>query len=112
MKIVKVVVKVEGLHRWSNCDIDEVKYLKGLHRHIFHIIAKKEVSHNNREIEIIQFAHQIEQFLKVEFFSTVHQCCYFNHYSCEDIAEILFNEFDLFECEVNEDGEHGAIIVK
>ena len=61
MAEVKIIVKLnmEGLHRWKDCDIDEVKYLKNLHRHLFYIRVIKDVSHNDRDIEIIKFKKSI-----------------------------------------------------
>lgn len=35
-------LKVEGIHNWRNCPIEEVSYLKDDHRHLFEIIAYKE----------------------------------------------------------------------
>ena len=34
----------------------------------------------------------------------------FNSMSCEMLANELIDEFDLYSCEVNEDGEGGAIV--
>lgn len=112
MIIVKAVARVVGVHRWVNCDIEEVMYLRYLHRHVFHIIAKKKVQSDDREIEFIQLGTKIENYLNQKYWSTAEQCCYFNHLSCEQIAKELMLAFLLDECEVNEDGCGGAIVIK
>lgn len=102
--------KIEGIHRWRDCPIEEVSYLREYHRHIFHIRGVCRVSHNNRDIEFIQLAHHIKKYLTAKYFSKSMGCAYFDDMSCEMIAIELLNHFDLCECEVNEDGEGGAII--
>ena len=47
------------MHQWENCPIEEVAYLKDLHRHTFFIECKKEVTHDDRDIEIICFKREI-----------------------------------------------------
>ena len=65
--IIEVNLQVEGIHRWKDCNIFDVDYLKEYHRHIFHITANKEVRHNERDIEIIQFKRSILSFLSFKF---------------------------------------------
>lgn len=109
---VRVVgrTNVEGIHRWAKCPIDEVDYLKNYHRHIFYITAKLYVTHSDRDVEFIQLSHDIKKYLTEKYFSEQHQCLFFDDRSCEMIAEELVNVFGLHECEVNEDGEGGAIV--
>jgi hypothetical protein len=109
-KQIIVTLEEEGLHYWKNCDLDEVEYLKTLHRHIFHIKCIKTVSHSDRDIEFIKYKHQIRNYLDKLYFSSKYNCLLFGPKSCEMIAEELINEFDLDECEVMEDGENGAIV--
>ena len=104
-KYIVVNLQFEAIHDWPDCNIPEVYYLKFKHRHIFHIKCIKEVSHSDRDIEIIKFKHTIQEYL-------------YNSYprgdlgsmSCEMIAEKLLKKFDLKSCDVLEDGENGAII--
>lgn len=105
-------LNIEGIHRWADCPLAEVEYLKNLHRHIFQIHAKAHVTHANRDIEFIQLSHKIKTYLHENYFSTYYQCLFFDSMSCEMIAEELLNTFNLCECEVNEDGEGGAIVIK
>ena len=113
-KVISIVVKltVEGLHHWPECPIEEVSYLKDLHRHIFYITCKKEVSHTDRDIEIIQLKHKIQDFLKQFWWSKEYNCHLFNRMSCEDIASQLVMNFQLNYCQVLEDNENGAEIIE
>lgn len=110
MKIV-VNLQIEGIHRWRECPIEEVGFIRNSHRHIFHICCKKKVSHNDRDIEIISFKHDIQDFLE-KYWHNFCRCYYFGHRSCEMIAEELYRKFNLDYCSVLEDGENGAEISK
>lgn len=105
MKIEIVVsLQIEGLHNWPECPIPEVEFLKDLHRHVFHIRAKKLVSHNDRDVEIIMLKRDI-----LQYFAACHGTpCNFGRMSCEDIAEQLMITFSLSSCRVLEDNENGA----
>ena len=109
--LIKVKLQVEGLHMWSDCPIEEVDFLKNLHRHIFFITCEKEVTHNDRDIEIIMFKRRILDFLDI-YFSDYYECLNFENMSCEMIAELLLKEFELESCEVLEDNENGSIVKK
>lgn len=103
-------VNVEGIHRWADCPLEEVDYLKNYHRHTFYIIAKAYVTHEDRDIEFIQLAHNIRRHLTDKYYNEQYRCLFFDNMSCEMIADELVNIFNLYECEVNEDGEGGAIV--
>lgn len=105
---IVVSTQVEGLHHWPDCPIQEVQYLNSMHRHMFHIKAKKKVEHDDRDIEIIQFKHDIIQYLDNKYMDYNHRCLMFGAKSCEMIAKELVEEFELSYCEVLEDGENGA----
>ena len=105
-KYVKVKLQVEGFHNWPTCNIAEVSFLINTHRHMFHIDATKEVSHNDRQVEIIMLKRKMQKYLLEKYRSN------FGAMSCEDIAEDLMLEFDLTVCEVLEDGENGACLTK
>lgn len=109
---VKIFAKlsIEGIHRWKECPIEEVDYLKNYHRHQFNIIAYTYVGHKDREIEFIQLAHNIKTYLNERYFDSKYNCCFFDDRSCEMLADELVKRFDLFEVEVNEDGEGGSIV--
>ena len=105
-------IEIEGIHNWKSCPIEEVSYLRDDHRHIFHIKVFKNVTHSDRDIEFIQFKHQIIDYLNTSYFESNKKCLYFGSMSCEMIAEELINEFDLLRCEVSEDDENGVIVYK
>lgn len=109
MRIVIKIIK-EGVHYWQDCNIDEVSYLKNLHRHLFYIRLEKEVNHNDRDIEIIQYKHLIEKYLNDKYYDVNLNLLNFQGMSCESIATELQNNFDLNLVEVLEDNENGAII--
>lgn len=102
--------KVEGIHRWKDCPIEEVSYLRNYHRHIFHIICYAFVDHNDRDIEFIELTHKIKSYLNNQYYNKNYNCLFFDGRSCEMLAEEILNKFNLYEVEVNEDGEGGSIV--
>lgn len=114
---VYCTLQIEGTHYWADCPFPEVDYLRINHRHVFHIKAYKEVSHDDRDVEFIMLKHRINSYIKDKYLgrcnathATGRLLCEFGGMSCEMIAEELINEFDLSRCEVNEDNENGAIV--
>lgn len=111
-ELIIVQLQIPGVHSWSECDIDSVKYLSNPHRHIFHIKAAKRVEHDNRAIEIIQFKKQVKDYLKSWFPDYPgSEELNFGDSSCEQIAKLLLSKFSLFYCQVLEDGENGALVM-
>ena len=109
---MRIVVKLqtEGIHYWAGCDIDEVRFLKDPHRHIFHIRVEQEVTHEDRDIEIIEFKRDIETAINDEFWDDNFRCNYFFDMSCESIAKWIKIRFNADLVEVLEDNENGAIV--
>jgi hypothetical protein len=105
-------LSIEGIHGWDGCYIDEVSYLKYPHRHRFGIKATVDVTHADRDVEFIELAHSIKEYLNGQYYNTAHKCLVFGSMSCEMIASELLNQFDLVECEVNEDEECGATVTR
>lgn len=110
MKKIVIKLQVEGIHCWPECPISEVSYLKNPHRHMFYIRIEKEVEHNDRDVEIIDFKHIVTMYLDEVYYSNEYDCLDFKTMSCEDIAEHLLNRFKAHSVEVLEDNENGAII--
>tara|TARA_R100000482_G_scaffold30232_2_gene9724 strand:- start:13270 stop:13590 length:321 start_codon:yes stop_codon:yes gene_type:complete len=104
--MTNIIVKLQyaGVHCWADCPLEEVKYLKDMHRHTFYITCKKEVNHDDRDIEIIMFKNKILQWLDKTYKSN------FGTMSCEMIARVLMDQFKLNYCKVLEDNENGAEI--
>lgn len=107
-----VSLQVEGLHSWSECPIPRVSFLRNIHRHIFHIKIEKEVSHNDRDIEIIMFKREVTEYLRKKYFSKKSNTIIFKNKSCEMIAEEILKKFNCVSVEVLEDNENGARIYK
>ena len=98
--------EIEGFHRYPDapefCD-----YLSNAHRHNFVIRCRFGVSHNEREIEIIDQQRKIAVAIEEQFGRPAE----FGDMSCEAIAEYLMRVFDGMEsCEVLEDGYGGAAL--
>jgi len=105
-------LQIDGVHRWDDCPIEEMEFLKNDHRHMFNIKAYKTVYHDDRDVEFIQFKHEILDFLKGKYYNPSFRSHYFGGKSCEMLAVELIDHFDLLKCEVSEDGENGAIVTK
>ncbi len=92
----------EAVHCWPNCHIKEVEFLKHPHRHVFHIVCKKTVTHEDRDIEFIALKWKIQDYLTNLVGKDM------GSWSCEKLAQELVYSFKLNYCEVSEDGENGA----
>lgn len=105
--ITNVIVNTRftAIHCWPACPINEVSYLKTPHRHEFHVVAKKKVTHNDRDIEIIMLKQSIDEFISVNWKNTD-----LGSMSCEMMCSQLMTEFNLSYVSVLEDGENGAEI--
>jgi hypothetical protein len=112
---VHAAVQVEGVHCWLAAP-DEVKYLRMPHRHVFHVKAVACVEHDDRDVEFIMLGHRIKTWLKNQYpkYGKAHadETVDFQYASCEHIAKALLFAFDLYSCEVSEDGENGAIVTR
>ena len=109
-KYVEVKLDIEAVHCWATCDIEEVEYLKYLHRHTFGFLCRAEVTHNDRDIEFIKFKHEIKDYIGRKYYDPKYKCCNFTGQSCEMLAEELVKQFNLCRCSVSEDGEFFGII--
>lgn len=124
VRYVVVSFQVAGLHYWPDIPLtkdgdegisplDKVSFLRHHHRHVFYITCKKQVAHNDRDIEIIMLKRKIQSHLEFQYHSNeMGGDLNFNRMSCEDIAEYLINKFDLDYCKVLEDNENGAELFK
>ena len=103
----QIIIKfqIEGIHRWIDCNLPDVSFLKDYHRHIFFIEVRKNVNHNDRDIEIIMFKRNLLNYFGL-------QPVNFENKSCEDIAQELLEYFNLDYVKVLEDNENGALLKK
>lgn len=99
---------IEGLHNYPDAP-KEVDFLSYAHRHVFIIRCRAEVTHNEREIEIIMEQDKIKE----KLCNTFGTPCNFGAMSCESIAQFLLQEFkELSYVEVLEDGYGGAALTR
>ncbi len=105
-RFIEVRHRFEGFHRWAQAP-EQVKFLRDLHRHEFHVRLRMQVSHNERELEFIL----VKRWLAILLIEVATA-----ESSCESIAEFILKEakdrygFRGMECEVSEDGENGAVL--
>jgi len=111
---VNVKVEIEGLHAWAGIpntkELADVQFLQFPHRHTFVIQAKKEVKHEDRDIEIILMQREIKRYLHGRYMNLSHRCIDFGSMSCEMIASELVAYFGLDSCTVLEDNENGGTV--
>lgn len=100
---VRVRFSIVGFHKWEAAP-PTYSYLANRHRHMFAVGAYRPVGHADREIEINRLQADMESFLHERFGAP----CEFGGMSCESIARMLADQFDLSECVVLEDGMNGA----
>jgi hypothetical protein len=117
-KKIWVTFSKEGVHCYPAAATDpmlatgdeyDVSFLANLHRHIFHFRVAIEVTHNDRDIEFIQFKRWLESL----YVNTILQLDY---KSCEMISDDLYLQIatkypnrDVW-IEVSEDGENGCSV--
>ena len=67
---VIVRLQVDGIHNFPAASelFPEVGFLSLSHRHMFHIEAKKEVFHDDRDVEFIMFKRDIQDYLKQMYY--------------------------------------------
>ena len=89
---------------------DDVSFLGYAHRHIFHFRVEISVTHNDRDIEFIQFKRWLENLYKDDVLQLDYK-------SCEMIADDLYLKINdkypgrFVVIDVAEDGENGCQIV-
>lgn len=109
---VVINAQIEGIHHWPEA-FEEVSYLRYPHRHMFHIKMSVQVSHGNREVEIIRLKQRLIATLKTDWLSTKLGLCDFGRMSCEDLGGYILSSFpEADTVEVLEDGENGAEVCR
>jgi hypothetical protein len=109
---VIVRLQVDGMHNFPKAAelFPEVAFLADRHRHMFHIEAKKEVFHDDRDVEFLMFKRDITDFLKQIYYKPETRTHEFGPMSCEMIAKQILNQFNCTAVSVWEDLENGAIV--
>jgi hypothetical protein len=119
-KFIFVRFQKEGIHKYPAAATDpnlatgdqyDVSFLANPHRHIFHFRVWLSVTHNDRDVEFIQFKRWLEQ-----LYSSAQGVLSLDHKSCEmmsdDLYDVISNKYPGREVwiEVSEDGENGSFI--
>ena len=117
-KMIWVTFCKEGVHCYPAAATDpnlatgdeyDVSFLANKHRHIFHFRVWISVTHNDRDIEFIQFKRWLENLYKDNILDL-------NFQSCEMMSDELYSEISEkypsreVWIEVSEDGENGSLI--
>jgi len=113
-----VTFKKEGIHKYpaaledpalATGDEYDVSFLGYPHRHQFHFRVAIKVTHNDRDIEFIQFQRWLENLYKDDVIQLDYK-------SCEMMSDDLFDQIVAkypgrdIRIEISEDGENGALI--
>ena len=117
-RYIKVKFQKEGVHKFPGADKDpkyatgnwdDVSFLGYPHRHVFHFYVTLGVTHNDRDVEFIQFKRELERLY-------TKNVLHLDYQSCEMIAEDLINYIEqkypnrAVRVEVYEDDENGGIL--
>jgi len=107
-----VRLQVDGIHCWPAAKevFPEVAFLSDPHRHVFHIEAKKEVFHDDRDVEFVMFKRDILDYLRAFYYRSQKRAHDFGAMSCEKIAKDIQKQFDCKSVTVWEDLENGATV--
>jgi hypothetical protein len=115
-----VTFQKEGIHKYPAAATDpnlatgdeyDVSFLANPHRHIFHFRVWLGVTHNDRDVEFIQFKRWLEK-----LYSGTQGVLSLDYKSCEMMADDLYIQIAAkypgraVWIEVSEDGENGALI--
>ena len=119
-KMIWVTFRKEGIHKYPAAATDtnlatgdeyDVSFLAHPHRHIFHFRVWISVTHNDRDIEFIQFKRWLEK-----LYNSEQAVLSLDHKSCEmmsdELYDIISKKYPNREVwiEVSEDGENGSFI--
>jgi len=113
-----VTFKREGIHcypaakddpKLATGDWDDVSFLGVPHRHIFHFRVAVTVTHNDRDIEFIQFKRWLEKLYNEDVLDLDYKSC---EMMSDDLYMQIANRYPNrdVKIEISEDGENGALI--
>jgi hypothetical protein len=117
-KMIWVTFRKEGIHKYPAAATDptlatgdeyDVSFLANEHRHIFHFRVWINVTHNDRDIEFIQFKRWLENLYKDATLSLDFKSC---EMMSDDLHDVISKKYPGREIwiEVSEDGENGSFI--
>jgi hypothetical protein len=117
-KMIWVTFQKEGMHKYPAALTDpslatgdeyDVSFLGYPHRHIFHFKVWIGVTHNDRDIEFIQFKRWLLNLYKDATISLDFKSC---EMMSDDLYDSISKKYPTREVwiEVSEDGENGSFI--
>ena len=117
-RMICVTFQKEGIHKYpaalddpslATGDEYDVSFLGYPHRHIFHFKVAISVTHNDRDIEFIQFKRWMEKLYSEKTLELDYKSC---EMICDDLAQQINNKYPgrKISLTVSEDGENGATI--
>jgi frataxin-like iron-binding protein CyaY len=117
-KMIWVTFRKEGIHKYPAAATDpalatgdeyDVSFLANEHRHIFHFRVWIGVTHNDRDIEFIQFKRWLEKLYSDAILQLDHKSC---EMMSDDLHDVISKKYPSREIwiEVSEDGENGSFI--
>jgi hypothetical protein len=117
-KMIWVTFRKEGMHKYPAALTDpalatgdeyDVSFLGYPHRHIFHFKVWISVTHDDRDIEFIQFKRWLENLYKEGTLQLDYKSC---EMMSGDLFDTISNKYPGREVwiEVSEDGENGSFI--
>jgi len=115
--VIFVTFQKEGIHRFpaaatepslATGDQYDVSFLGYPHRHTFHFRVEIEVTHNDRDIEFIQFKRWLEQLYAGNILQLDYKSC---EMIADDLAEQIHAKYPgrSITISVAEDNENGAV---
>ena len=117
-KMIWVTFNKEGMHKYPAALTDpnlatgdeyDVSFLGYPHRHIFHFKVWISVTHDDRDIEFIQFKRWLLNLYKDSILALDYKSC---EMISGDLYEVISQKYPNREVwiEVSEDGENGSFI--
>ena len=117
-KWIEVRFQKEGIHCYPAAATDpnlatgddyDVSFLANPHRHMFHFRVRIAVTHNDRDIEFIQFKRWLESLYNRNVLELNFNSC---EMIADDLLSIIIGRYPgrAMEIEVSEDGENGGIL--
>jgi hypothetical protein len=117
-KMIWVTFRKEGIHAYPAAATDptlatgdeyDVSFLANPHRHIFHFKVWINVTHDDRDIEFIQFKRWLENRYSDGILELSNKSC---EMMSDDLYDIILQKYPDREIwiEVSEDGENGSFI--
>jgi hypothetical protein len=117
-KMIWVTFNKEGMHKYPAALTDpnlatgdeyDVSFLGYPHRHIFHFKVWISVTHDDRDIEFIQFKRWLLNLYKDSILALDYKSC---EMMSQDLYDMISQKYPNREVwiEVSEDGENGSFI--